>query len=127
MLGVTNDATVAGVVRAAKEYNAASFADTIAVTDLAQRTRVLDALGVDYVSVHTAHDLLDCISTPVEALKVIQANLTHAKAAISGGVNVAQMPDICRLAPEIVIVGSALTTAADPLAVAKQLRAAMAR
>lgn len=125
VLGVTNDATISGVVQAARHFGKRAFADTLAVTNLAERTRQLDKLGVDYISVHTAYDLRDCIRTPIDALKVIQANLTHAKSAISGGVNVAIMPEIRTVGPEIVIVGSALTTAQDPLAVARALRKAM--
>lgn len=122
VLGATNDATVAGAVKAARAAGKKVLADTIGVAPLAERTRRLDELGVDYVSVHTAHDLLDCVSTPIEALRIIQANLKNGRAAISGGVTLDQLPEICAISPEIVIVGSALTTAQNPTATAKALR-----
>ena len=46
-IGMTNDATLAGLVRAARERGKAAMADTIGISALAQRTRELDAMGFD--------------------------------------------------------------------------------
>lgn len=124
-IGMTNNETCAGLVRAAHERGKWAMADTIGVVNLAERVRELDEMGFDYILVHTAHDMLNCISAPIEALKVIKANVRHAKAGISGGITPEQMPEIVAAQPDWVVVGSALYTASDPVAVAKALRSHM--
>ena len=66
--------------------------------------------------------MLNCISAPIEALKVIKANVKHAKAGISGGITPEQMPEIAAVQPDWVVVGSGLTLAKDPVQVAQALR-----
>lgn len=124
-IGMTNNETCAGLVRAAHERGKWAMADTIGVVNLAQRVQELDEMGFDYILVHTAHDMLNCISAPIEALKVIKANVRHAKAGISGGITPEQMPEIVAAQPDWVVVGSALYTAKDPVAVAKALKSRM--
>ena len=113
---------LSGLVRAAHECGRWAMADTIGVSDLANRVRELDDMGFDYILVHTAHDMLNCISAPIEALKVIKANVKHAKAGISGGITPEQMPEIAAVQPDWVVVGSGLTLAKDPVQVARALR-----
>lgn len=124
-IGMTNNETCAGLVRAAHERGKLAMADTIGVVNLAERVQELDAMGFDYILVHTAHDMLNCISAPIEALKVIKANVRHAKAGISGGISPEQMPEIVAAKPDWVVVGSALYNAKDPVAVAKALKSYM--
>ncbi|MCU6766708.1 MAG: 3-hexulose-6-phosphate synthase [Blautia sp.] len=121
-IGMTNNETCSGVVRAAHERGKEAMVDMIGVANLAERVQELDAMGFDYILVHTAHDMLNCISAPLEALKVIKANVKNAKAGISGGITVDQMPDIVAGKPDWVVVGSALYTAKDPLLVAKSMK-----
>ena len=122
---MTNNETCMGLVRAAHERGKWAMADTIGVANLAERVRELDDMGFDYSLVHTAHDMLNCISAPIEALKVIKANVRHAKAGISGGITPRQMPEIVAEKPDWVVVGSALYQAADPLSVARALKSHM--
>lgn len=124
-IGMTNDETLRGLVRAAHERGKEAMADMIGVTDLSGRARELDRMGFDYILVHTAHDMLNCISAPLEALKVIQENVTHARAGISGGITVGQMPEIVKAKPDWVVVGSALNNASNPREVAKALKASI--
>lgn len=124
-IGMTNNETCQGVVRAAHERGKEAMADMIGVADLAARVRELDEMGFDYILVHTAHDMLNCISAPLEALKVIKANVKNAKAGISGGITPEQMPDIIAGEPDWVVVGSALYNARDPETVARTLKSYM--
>lgn len=124
-IGMTNNETCSGLVRAAHERGKYAMADTIGVVNLAERVRELDEMGFDYILVHTAHDMLNCISAPIEALKVIKANVRHAKAGISGGISPEQMPEIVEVNPDWVVVGSALYNAKDPEEIAKALKSYM--
>jgi 3-hexulose-6-phosphate synthase len=128
VLGVTNNFTISGAVSAAQERSCKRVCvDTIGVVDLAKRTKELESLGADFIAVHTAHDLLGCVSTPIEALKVIKENLStqNCKSVISGGITPEAMPEIVTVSPDVVIVGSGLTKAKDPLKVALTLKSFM--
>lgn len=130
VLGITNDSTVSGAVTCAERYGGYICADTIGIKadELPGRTRELEALGCGSVAVHTAHDMLGTIATPIEALKVIKANLTPGsgcKSVITGGVRPEAMPEIVAVGPDIVIVGSGICKAEDPAHVARILKEAM--
>ena len=130
VLGITNDSTVSGAVKCAERYGGYICADTIGIKadELPGRTRELEALGCGSVAVHTAHDMLGTIATPIEALKVIKANLTPGsgcKSVITGGVRPEAMPEIVAVGPDIVIVGSGICKAEDPAHVARILKEAM--
>ncbi len=129
VLGITNDSTVRGAVEAAREYGKKVCADTIGIRadDLAKRTRELEEMGVDYIAVHTAHDMLDCIATPIEALKVIKDNISKKDtySVISGGIKPEAMPEIKEVGPDVVIVGSGICKSDDPLKVVQELKAIM--
>ena len=124
VLGLTNNATVEGAVSAARKRGKRICADMIGVTDLAKRTCELESMGVDYIAVHTAHDMLGCISTPIEALKIIKNNIRGEKcmSVISGGITPEAMPEIAAVKPDVVIVGSGLTKSDDPIMVARTLK-----
>ena len=121
-IGLTNNETCSGLVRAAHERGKFAMVDVIGVPKLYDRCLELDDMGFDYILLHTAHDMLNCISAPIEALKVIKANVKHAKAGISGGITPEQMPEIAAVQPDWVVVGSGLTLAKDPVQVARALR-----
>lgn len=124
-IGMTNNETCRGVVKAAHERGKEAMADMIGVSSLASRAQELEQMGFDYILVHTAHDMLDCISAPLEALKVIQDNVSRAKVGISGGITPEQMPEIAAAQPDFVVVGSALNNAGTPENTAKALRSYM--
>ena len=124
-IGMTNNETCRGFVRAAHERGKEAMVDMIGVSNLAERVRELDEMGFDYILVHTAHDMLNCISAPLDALKVIQENVRRAKAGISGGITVGQMPEIAAAHPDWIVVGSALYQAKDPYETARALKSFM--
>lgn len=130
VLGITNDSTVAGAVKCAERYGGYICADTIGIKadELPGRTHELEELGCGSVAVHTAHDMLGTIDTPIEALKVIKANLTPGSGCLSvitGGVKPEAMPEIVAAGPDIVICGSGICKAEDPAQVARVLKEAM--
>lgn len=121
-LGMTNDETCRGVVRAAHERGKEAMADMIGVDDLAKRAREIGEMGFDYILVHTAHDMLGRAGAPLLAVRTVRENAPCAKIGISGGITVEQMPEIVSAEPDFVVVGSALNTAGQPKAVAKELK-----
>ena len=130
ILGLATDATIAKGVAAAAEFGASIASDTIQIDParVPERTRELEALGVGYIAVHAPSDTKETMAAPIDQLLELKANLpadTRCKAVISGGISPATIATVAAARPDVVIVGSALCKAVDPLSVAKALRAAM--
>lgn len=121
VLGVTQDKTIQGVVAAAKRHDAQVMVDMMQVTDVVERGRHLLALGCDYLCVHTAFDQQQ-VETPLATLKRLRKGLPDASLAVAGGVGLPTIDSILTLNPAIVVVGGAITRAADPAVVTKRLR-----
>lgn len=120
--GATNDNTISGVVGAAKRFGKMCFVDLISVDDVEKRAGEADALGADFVSVHTSYDMLQSVATPLEDLKILKRVLKNAKPAISGGINLDNVDDIISIGPEVVIAGSAMVNAKEPAGAARAFR-----
>ncbi len=121
VLGVTQDRTIQGVVAAAKHHGGEVVVDMMQVADVVERGHHLLALGCDYLCVHTAFDQQE-IETPLATLRRLRKGLTDAPLAVAGGVGLPTIDSILALNPSIVVVGGAITRAADPAAVTQRLR-----
>ena len=127
VVGLANDDTCRGILKAAHERNKEAMVDMIGVPNLAERAEALDKMGFDYILVHTAHDMLSCLSAPIDALKAIRKSVKNARTGISGGITLKQIPEIAadRPRPDWIVVGGALYNAQNPGEVAKQMKEAM--
>lgn len=85
VLGTTHDSTIAGCVKAAKQFGGQIMADMICVQNLADRAGQIEKLGVDYICVHTAFDEQSSGASPLEELKTVTQAITVAGAAVAGG------------------------------------------
>jgi 3-hexulose-6-phosphate synthase len=125
VLGVSQDKTIHGVVAAAKRHGGEVMADMMQVNGVVERGHYLLALGCDYLCVHTAFDQQE-VETPLATLKRLRKGLPDAALAVAGGVGLPTIDSILAQNPAIVVVGGAITRAADPAAVTKRLREKMA-
>ncbi|MBI4553162.1 MAG: orotidine 5'-phosphate decarboxylase [Candidatus Latescibacteria bacterium] len=123
VLGVAHDSTIRGVIDQARAWGKQVMADLIAAKDVLQRADELDAMGVDYLCVHTATDLQAHGQDPLDALRRVQPVLRRARIAVAGGVTPALMKDIVPQHPDIVIVGSFITRHDAPRHAAQRIRA----
>jgi len=121
VLGVTQDKTIQGVVASAKRHGGEVVVDMMQVADVVERGHHLLAFGVDYLCVHTAFDQQE-IETPLATLRRLRKGLTDAPVAVAGGVGLPTIDSILVMKPSIVVVGGAITRAADPAAVTHRLR-----
>lgn len=121
VLGVTDDLTIEGCVKAAKEYGKETVVDMICVSDLEKRINRLEELGVDYVSVHTGVDQQAAGVTPLDQCRQMMNCVKTAKVSVAGGINTDTICLYKDLDPDIVIVGGGITHAADPVSAAKTL------
>jgi len=122
VLGLAQDATVRGAVKAARSAGKQIVVDLIQVADPVARGRELLALGCDYLCVHTGYDAQQGGASPLETLSRLRHELGNVRLAVAGGINTNTIDAVAALQPEIIVVGGAITRAADPAAVAYQLR-----
>ncbi len=114
VMAAAHNATIANVVKAARDYKTKVLVDLMAMQDPAGRAAEVLALGADYVCVHTAFDIQKSNSDPLHELKATVKQVGAAKVAAAGGLNTATLPKTASYKPGIVIIGSAVTTLAPP-------------
>jgi len=122
VLGASEDMTIKGAVEEARKQGKQILVDMIAVKDLAGRAREVDALGVDYICVHTGYDLQAVGQNSFADLLTIKSAVKHAKTAIAGGIKLSTLPEVIKATPDLVIVGGGITGQADKQAAAAEMR-----
>lgn len=121
VLGVTDERTIQGCVKAARAHGGYVVADTICVDDMRGKIRRLEELGVDFISVHTGVDQQAMGRTPLDDLKVVREAVKTAKVSVAGGISVKTLPAYQKYDPEVVIIGSGITHADDPKEAAEKI------
>ncbi|MGZ7444067.1 3-hexulose-6-phosphate synthase [Paenibacillus sp. TH7-28] len=127
ILGATDDATIRGAVEEAKKHNTKILVDMINVKDIETRAREIDALGVDYICVHTGYDLQAEGQSPFEQLRIIKNVVKNSKTAVAGGIKLGTLPDVVKANPDLVIVGGGITGQADKKAAAAEMQRLVAQ
>ena len=119
VLATSDDLTVKGVIDESHKYGRETLVDLINVSDVIERSKEIDAMGADYICVHTAADVQSTGKNPIEELKKIKAVVKNAKVACAGGINEKTIHQIKEANPDVVIVGSGITNATDSHEAAK--------
>jgi 3-hexulose-6-phosphate synthase len=122
ILGVAEDMTIKGAVEEAKKQKKLILVDMIGVKDIEERAKELDALGVDYICVHTGYDLQAVGKNSFEDLMTIKRVVKNAKVAIAGGIKLSTLPEVIKAQPDLVIVGGGITGEEDKQAVAAEMQ-----
>ena len=117
ILGVSDNLTIEGALKAARDYDRKLVVDMICVEDLPTR--------VDILAVHTGADQQAAGREPIQDLQVMTEHAKKAQIAVAGGINSKTIDKYVALKPEIIIVGSAIGHAEDPVAEAKAIKDAM--
>jgi 3-hexulose-6-phosphate synthase len=120
VMGFAQDATLSGVVTAAAHYGGEVMVDLMQYPDPAKRIHECMAMGCDYYCVHTAHDVRRRDS-PVEMLRSLRFAMPDAALAVAGGINLNSIDAVVSVHPAVIVVGSAITRADDPAAIARTL------
>lgn len=125
VLGITDDLTIKGCVEQAQKQLRQVMVDLICVENFAKRVPIIEAFGVDIIAVHTGADQQQAGRTPLEDLKELKQYTKDVQVAVAGGINAETIGDYVALDPDIVIVGSGILKADDPVAAAKEMKAAL--
>lgn len=125
VLAAASDATITAALAVAKQRGKRVVADLIAVADKAARAKALAALGVHLIGVHTGTDDQTRGGDPLTDLLAVRAAV-DTPLAVAGGIGPHNAAAIAALNPAVIIAGSSITNAADPLAAARAIRATFA-
>lgn len=125
VLAITDDATILNAVAAAREYGREVMVDMLAVPNLPERLVQVDAMGVDYICLHTSKDLQRLGSDMSRSFQALRSYVKNAKLAIAGGINRDSIEKFAAVAPDVLIVGEGITGAADYGEAAAYFKAAM--
>ena len=125
VLGVTDIATVKQCVKAANDFNKKLVVDMICVEDMAGKVAQMEEIGVHVLAVHTGADQQAEGRTPLYDLKIMTKYVKKSEIAVAGGINSKTIDKYVALKPDIIIVGSAITHAKDPVEEARLIKEAM--
>jgi 3-hexulose-6-phosphate synthase len=123
VLGVTDILTVQGCVQTANAYGRQIVVDMICVPDMPARIRQLEAVGVHGLAVHTGVDQQRAGRTPIDDLRLMKQHSQTAQIFVAGGISLESIPAYAALKPDVLIVGSGICSADDPVAEARAIYA----
>jgi len=121
VLAFAQDATIRAVVKTARDLGKQVMADMVCVEDVAGRAVELDGMDVDYICLHTAIDVQNTGKTPFDELALVKTVVKNAGTVAAGGINFNTISLAKKYNPDIVVVGTALTGAADIRAAAQKM------
>jgi 3-hexulose-6-phosphate synthase len=126
VMGSAPDATIKTCLDVARERNRQVMIDLLETSD--ERQRALLAFGEAIFVVHISKDVQEAGGQTVPIASRLPDWAVERKVAIAGGIGLADIPALGeRLPGLIVIVGSAISGAADPAAAARSFSEALAR
>lgn len=123
VLGVSDKATMGGVIKAANANNAEAQIDLISVTDKVATATEAAANGAQIIGVHTGLDAQAAGGTPFADLAMIAGLGMDVKISVAGGINKDTIQSTVQAGAAIVVVGAAIYGAPSPAESAKELRA----
>jgi 3-hexulose-6-phosphate synthase/6-phospho-3-hexuloisomerase len=127
VLAAASDATIAECVEAGRRYGARICVDLLGMPDvdaMVERAGQVAPLGIAHLCVHTPIDMQMRGEAPFEALRAVAAAV-DVPVAVAGGINSETAPDALEAGGAIVIVGGAITKAADSAAAAADIKKAL--
>lgn len=127
VLGVSDDSTIRGAVEEARKQGRKIMVDMINVKHMEERAQEIDAMGVDYICVHSGYDHQAAGKNSFEELTAIKRVVKHAKTAIAGGIKLDTLPEVVKANPDLVIVGGGITGQQDKKKVASEMRELVAQ
>jgi 3-hexulose-6-phosphate synthase len=121
VLAVADNATIEGVLRAAREHGKMVMADFINAPQLESRAQRLEAMGADMLCLHTAFDRqgenVDVLSELHRLRPLVTCGL-----AVAGGLNLKATGEAIAAGANVVVIGGAITSQTDPRSAAQQFR-----
>jgi 3-hexulose-6-phosphate synthase / 6-phospho-3-hexuloisomerase len=124
VLGAASDATIRECIEAAQNYGAQIVVDMVQVADVVARAVAVEAMGASYIGIHIAIDEQMQGKTPWDTLREV-AKAVSIPIAVAGGINSETAALAIEAGASIVVVGGAITKAADATAATRAVKQAM--
>lgn len=124
LLASSDDSTIREAVEAGKRYGASIMVDLLGVENPVSRALQLEKLDVDYICVHLGIDQQMKGLNPLEVLRQLAGRIS-TPLAIAGGINSETAALAVEAGANIVIVGGAISKAADAEEATRRIREAM--
>lgn len=125
VMGVVDDETILGAIRAAQETGIQVVVDMTGCRNFYERVKQLDAMGAQYINIHTPIDLQAKSNTPFEQLAVANMLVKDAQLSVAGGISPENIAEVLPFKPAIVVSGSALVYGTGRARAARQIRQAI--
>jgi len=120
VLGVADIDTIHGSIKSAKAQQKKVMVDFINTQNKQELAKKVQALGADYIGIHSGIDQQNKGQTPLDDLRVL-AKITNVPLIVAGGINLESIDEIAKESPSVIVVGGAITGADDPKEAARQL------
>lgn len=124
VLGISDDETISEAVRAARKYGSKIMVDVLGVEDKIKRAKEVEALGADYICVHVGIDQQMKGLNPLDTVRKI-SKAVKIPVAAAGGLNTETVASAVKAGASIIIVGGAITKAANVTSEVKKLKKAI--
>lgn len=120
VLGVADIDTIHGSIKSAKAHKKNVMVDFINTQDKPKLAKDVEALGANYIGVHSGIDQQNKGQTPLDDLRVLNAT-TNVPLIVAGGINMETLDDIAKESPSVIVIGGAITGSDNPQEAAKQI------
>ena len=124
VLGVADNETIKGSIKSAQKYNKKVMVDLINVFDKSKRAVEAEKLGCHFIGIHTGIDQQNKNQTPLNDLITI-SKVVNSPIVVAGGITLENIDLISVHKPEVVVVGSAITSSSDPAFTARKIKQRM--
>lgn len=125
VMAYADNQTIVDMLAVAEKHNKRVMVDLLGVKN---KTRVeeLKALNVDLVSLHVGKDMQQNAQLQVDMFNLVKG-IEDLEVAIAGGINLDSLDEVMAKGPNVLIVGSTITSAANPGDIAKQMKGMIKR
>ena len=125
VLAVTDIITIKECVKAAEEFGKEIVVDMICVDNMPEKISELEKAGAHGLAVHTGTDQQAVGRRPIDDLRVMSSFRKSAKISVAGGIKAENVAEYAALKPNVMIVGSGICHASNPVKAAKEIKDAM--
>ena len=125
VLGLASKKTIEAAKNSAIQWNRKIMIDMINLEDPIMKWADFMEMGMDYGCLHTAHDDVTDGENSLETVKKFHETHGGQQISVAGGIDPEKIRNLKSCQPEILVVGSYITTAVDPSKAVKTIRQVM--
>src|SRR5690625_4576982 len=119
VMAFSSDLTILDTLKVGREYNKRIMVDLLEVSTR-KRMKELEDLKVDLVSLHVGKDKQQTGTFNTELFSLVDS--FDFEVSVAGGINLDSLPEVVQEKPDIIIVGSAITSDLDPKEAARKMK-----